>query len=154
MVFYDWETCKIVRKIDIIAKKIYWNEVGSFLTIVTPEDFYVLSYNKAYVTENLEKFEADEGDEQAFTLLYEVLKKIVSKFIFLSRFMKPFLQDFGYQMSFFSRTNMGKSIMPSQARFSVTLILIKRSSSLDSSPHKIDSILLINPSQSLASKFL
>lgn len=66
----------MVRKIETAAKKIYWNEVGSLLAIVSAEDFYVLAYNKSYVTENLDKFDADEGDEQAFSLLYEVIKKL------------------------------------------------------------------------------
>lgn len=72
LVFYDWESCRVIRKIDIAAKRLYWNEVGSLVAIVTAEDFYVLAYNKAYVQENIERFETDAGDEQAFTLLFEV----------------------------------------------------------------------------------
>lgn len=46
IVFYDWETCKVIRRIDIVAKKIYWNEAGSLITISTTDDLYVLAYNK------------------------------------------------------------------------------------------------------------
>ena len=76
--FYDWETGKIIRKIEIAARKVYWNDVGSIVAIVSAEDFYVLSYNKAYVLENIEKFESTEGDEEAFTLLYEVHETVTS----------------------------------------------------------------------------
>ncbi len=76
--FYDWETCKIIRKIEIASKKIYWNEIGTLLAVVGAEDFYVLTYNKAYVTDNIEKFESPEGDEEAFTVIYEVHESVTS----------------------------------------------------------------------------
>lgn len=37
-----------------------------------------MSYNKQYVAENLEKFDSPEGDEEAFSLLYEVHETVTS----------------------------------------------------------------------------
>ena len=36
----------MIRRIDIAAKKIYWNEANTLIAITTTDDFYVLVYNK------------------------------------------------------------------------------------------------------------
>lgn len=33
VIFYDWELAKVVRRIDIAAKKIIWNEAGTHIII-------------------------------------------------------------------------------------------------------------------------
>jgi coatomer subunit beta' len=45
VVFYDWETGRLVRRIDISPKKLYWNDNNTKVTIATNEDFYILSHN-------------------------------------------------------------------------------------------------------------
>eukprot|EP00828_Plagiopyla_frontata_P048307 TRINITY_DN9219_c0_g1_i2.p1 TRINITY_DN9219_c0_g1~~TRINITY_DN9219_c0_g1_i2.p1 ORF type:complete len:582 (-),score=100.39 TRINITY_DN9219_c0_g1_i2:88-1833(-) len=78
IVFYDWETCKIIRRIDIVAKKIYWNEAGNLIAITTTDDFYVLAFNKPYVQANLSESDDVEGLEESFVLVYDIHEMITS----------------------------------------------------------------------------
>ena len=45
IVFYDWATAKIVRKIEFNLKKLYWGS-NDLLTIASSEEFYVLKFKK------------------------------------------------------------------------------------------------------------
>lgn len=49
MIFYDWNTAKVIRKIDLAPRKVYWNDATSLVMLVTAEDFYVLSYNSQVI---------------------------------------------------------------------------------------------------------
>ena len=51
IVFYDWESCKVIRRIDIESKKLYWNELGTFLCVTSTNEFYILAYNKEVVAQ-------------------------------------------------------------------------------------------------------
>ena len=42
VVFYHWETAKIVRRIDVSPKKIIWNDSSYRLAIATAEELYIL----------------------------------------------------------------------------------------------------------------
>ena len=71
IIFYDWETGKVLRRIDIIPKKLYWNDTGSLVCLTTTDDFYILAYNKSLVSENINSITGIEGFEEAFDLVYE-----------------------------------------------------------------------------------
>lgn len=45
--FYDWyETgIKLIRRIDISPRAVYWNEAGTFITLVTSDSSFILSHN-------------------------------------------------------------------------------------------------------------
>lgn len=45
VIFYDWETAKVIRRIDVPAKKVYWNENGKYVAITTSEDIYILRFD-------------------------------------------------------------------------------------------------------------
>eukprot|EP01120_Amphizonella_sp_Union-15-10_P010882 TRINITY_DN4513_c0_g1_i3.p1 TRINITY_DN4513_c0_g1~~TRINITY_DN4513_c0_g1_i3.p1 ORF type:complete len:753 (+),score=136.29 TRINITY_DN4513_c0_g1_i3:78-2261(+) len=47
---YDWKECRLIRKIDVSPKAIYWSENGEFVTIACESVFYVLQYNKELVS--------------------------------------------------------------------------------------------------------
>lgn len=79
LMFYDWETGKLIRKIDIVAKKIFWNDLGTSICISTQDDFYILSYNKEIVSLNLDKINSSDGFEDAFTLQFEVHESVKNK---------------------------------------------------------------------------
>ncbi|EGR29436.1 hypothetical protein IMG5_155860 [Ichthyophthirius multifiliis] len=78
LIFYDWETGKIVRRIDSQVKKLYWSQNNNLLCIASSEDFYVLEYKNEIVKELLQKEENAEGFEDAFELQYEINESINS----------------------------------------------------------------------------
>ena len=43
LIFYDWQSGQFVTKIDINAKKVFWNETSTQLVVVTKDEFYTLS---------------------------------------------------------------------------------------------------------------
>ena len=45
IVFYDWASAKVVRKIELSLKKLYWSS-NDMLTLASPDEFYVLQYKK------------------------------------------------------------------------------------------------------------
>ena len=51
VVFYDWDTSKVVRRIEVGGiRGIYWNETGTLVAIATDESYFVLRFSReAYV---------------------------------------------------------------------------------------------------------
>jgi len=78
VVFFDWEECKIVRKIDVTPKSIFWSDNGESLAICCESAFYILRYNKPAVDQFLASGEdlGEEGLEEAFEVLYEIPEKV------------------------------------------------------------------------------
>lgn len=67
--FYDWDSAKLIRRIDISAKKIYWSVNGDLVTITSNNVFYVLKYNiEAVSNANLNEVGPD-GIEEAFEVI-------------------------------------------------------------------------------------
>lgn len=71
VIFYDWQTAKIIRKIELSPKKIYWSDSTSLVVLATAEDFYVLNYNAQAVAELLEASDNEDGIEESFELSHE-----------------------------------------------------------------------------------
>ena len=44
VIFYDWETAKVIRRIDVIALKVIWNDQNSLVALATSEEVYVLRF--------------------------------------------------------------------------------------------------------------
>ncbi|EGR29953.1 hypothetical protein IMG5_145440 [Ichthyophthirius multifiliis] len=79
LIFYDWETGKIIRRLDSSVNKIYWNITNNLISIATSEAFYVLEYKQELVKELMEREgENAEGYEEAFELQYEINENINS----------------------------------------------------------------------------
>ncbi|OLL22779.1 Coatomer subunit beta' [Neolecta irregularis DAH-3] len=76
--FYQWETGKLVRRIDVVAKGVYWNESADLVAICSDDSFYILRYDPSCSDE----FDPEEGIERSFTLLHTT-NDIVSSAIFL-----------------------------------------------------------------------
>ena len=97
VVFWDWESGEIVRRIDAEAKhvrflcfaiwsdiaddvsKIYWSGTGSLVAITSGDSFYILRFDRdAYNAKLEEGVEVtDEGVEEAFDVVSEVSDKQV-----------------------------------------------------------------------------
>lgn len=75
--FVDWEECRIVRRIDVVPRKVFWSESGELVVLACDSSFFVLRYNKELVA----KFSADvevseQGIEGSFDLEQEIGEKI------------------------------------------------------------------------------
>lgn len=70
--FYDWETGACVRRIDVVARGVYWSE-SDMVAITTDSETYVLKFNRDAFNAALSKFgpqniDAD-GIEEAIELI-------------------------------------------------------------------------------------
>lgn len=78
--FYDWAECRIVRRIDVQVKDVYWSDNGELVALSSGSSFYILRYNHGLVTERLESTAPGAGDEQgvedAFSVLHEVSERV------------------------------------------------------------------------------
>ena len=82
--FYDWSTSKVIRRIDVPVKDIYWNDSGELLCIVSESSFYILRYSQEAVVAFFENsggnIDEEEGIEEAFDLLDEISDTVRSGF--------------------------------------------------------------------------
>lgn len=42
VIFYDWETAKVIRRIDVSPKKIVWNETNTIVALATNDEIFFL----------------------------------------------------------------------------------------------------------------
>jgi len=76
--FYDWDQCRILRKIDIIPKAVYWSDDGEQVSIAAESSFYILKFNKDLVDRFFASgVEPDaEGIEDSFEVLHEISERV------------------------------------------------------------------------------
>ncbi|KAG8069621.1 hypothetical protein GUJ93_ZPchr0006g41678 [Zizania palustris] len=76
--FYDWADCRLIRRIDVNVKNLYWADSGDLVAIASDTSFYILKYNRDVVASYLEcrKPVDEEGVEDAFELLHEVNERV------------------------------------------------------------------------------
>ncbi|PBK94009.1 Coatomer, beta' subunit [Armillaria gallica] len=74
VMFWDWESGEIVRRIDVEAQNIYWSGTGSLVAITAADSFYILRFDRdAYNAKIEEGAEiSDEGVEEAFEVVADV----------------------------------------------------------------------------------
>lgn len=51
LAFYDWETCDLIRRIEITPKNVFWSDNGDLCCIATEESFYILKYDASKLDE-------------------------------------------------------------------------------------------------------
>ena len=73
--FVEWTTGKLIRRINVSPKQVYWSESGNYIAIVLEENFFVLKYFPEVIASG---FEDEEGIEEAFEMQYEILESVVS----------------------------------------------------------------------------
>jgi len=76
LAFYDWETQKLVRRIEIQAKQVFWSDNGNLVAIAAEDQYFVLRYN-AEAVQNAGNNLTEDGVEDAFELLEEVASEVV-----------------------------------------------------------------------------
>ncbi|KAF6142000.1 hypothetical protein GIB67_037968 [Kingdonia uniflora] len=76
--FYDWAECRLIRRIDVNVKHLYWADSGDLVAIASDTSFYILKYNRDIVSSFLDSvIPADEqGVEDAFELLHETNERV------------------------------------------------------------------------------
>mmetsp|Transcript_26629 Transcript_26629/g.32327 ORF Transcript_26629/g.32327 Transcript_26629/m.32327 type:complete len:931 (-) Transcript_26629:369-3161(-) len=77
--FYDWTECRVIRRIDVPVKGIYWSDNGEHVTITSDSSFFILRYNRDLVEEYISSgkdLDDQEGIEDAFELLHEVHERV------------------------------------------------------------------------------
>ncbi|KAF5334211.1 hypothetical protein D9611_014328 [Ephemerocybe angulata] len=74
VVFWDWETGEIVRRVDVDARSVYWSGTGNLVAIATDDSFYVLKFDRDAYTSRVEEGAeiTDEGVEEAFDIVAEI----------------------------------------------------------------------------------
>ncbi|KAL6495891.1 hypothetical protein OROGR_030454 [Orobanche gracilis] len=76
--FYDWAECRLIRRIDVNVKNLYWADSGDLVAIATDTSFYILKYNRDVVSAHLDSGRPvdEQGVEDAFELLYEINERV------------------------------------------------------------------------------
>ncbi|KAF5957094.1 hypothetical protein HYC85_004319 [Camellia sinensis] len=76
--FYDWAECRLIRRIDVNVKNLYWADSGDLVAIASDTSFYILKYNRDVVSAHLDSGRPvdEQGVEDAFELLYEINERI------------------------------------------------------------------------------
>ncbi|EMD40312.1 hypothetical protein CERSUDRAFT_110917 [Gelatoporia subvermispora B] len=78
VLFWDWETGEVVRRIEVDAKNVFWSGTGSLVAIATDDSYYVLRFDRDAYNAKLEEGAeiGDEGVEEAFELVAEIAEGI------------------------------------------------------------------------------
>ncbi|KMZ59957.1 Coatomer subunit beta'-1 [Zostera marina] len=76
--FFDWAECRLIRRIDVNVKNLYWADSGDLVAIASDASFYILKFNKDIVSSYFENARPseEEGVEDAFELLNETNERV------------------------------------------------------------------------------
>ncbi|EJD51286.1 Coatomer, beta' subunit [Auricularia subglabra TFB-10046 SS5] len=77
VIFWDWETGAVVRRIEVEAKNVIWSGTGNLVAIIADEGSYVLRFDRAAFDAHVESVGGaenigDEGVEDAWDVVAEV----------------------------------------------------------------------------------
>ncbi|XP_053989207.1 coatomer subunit beta' isoform X1 [Hylaeus anthracinus] len=70
--FFDWDTLKLIRRIDIQPTHVYWAENASLVALATSDQYFILKYQADAVANVPEVSEDIEDVESAFEMIAEV----------------------------------------------------------------------------------
>jgi coatomer subunit beta' len=74
LIFYDWNTGNVVRRVDVVCKNVYWSE-SDIVTIVGQDSFFVLRFNRPLYLSSVDQpgvVDPEEGMDDAFEFLAEI----------------------------------------------------------------------------------
>ncbi len=79
--FYDWETGATVRRIEVVARHVFWSETD-LVCIAGDDGFYILKFNRFAYAQYLDKYGAanvgEEGVEEAFEFISDISETYAS----------------------------------------------------------------------------
>eukprot|EP00475_Leptophrys_vorax_P025589 TRINITY_DN3582_c0_g1_i3.p1 TRINITY_DN3582_c0_g1~~TRINITY_DN3582_c0_g1_i3.p1 ORF type:complete len:791 (-),score=213.32 TRINITY_DN3582_c0_g1_i3:3401-5773(-) len=78
--FYEWEECRIIRRIEVVPSKVYWSDSGDLAVLACESSYFVLRLNRALVNKFLEQRVqvSEQGIDDAFVFEKEVGEEIKS----------------------------------------------------------------------------
>lgn len=78
VVFWDWESGEIVRRVEVESKNIYWSTSGTLVAITSDDSFYILRFDRAAYQAALDSGVpiGDEGCEEAFEVVVEISENV------------------------------------------------------------------------------
>ncbi|KAF2725754.1 Coatomer, beta' subunit [Polychaeton citri CBS 116435] len=75
--FFDWETGRLVRRIEVEPRSVFWSESGELVALACEGDFYVLRFSREQYVAALQSGEVDEdGVESAFEVVCDVAESV------------------------------------------------------------------------------
>ncbi|TXT10421.1 uncharacterized protein COLE_04355 [Cutaneotrichosporon oleaginosum] len=78
VMFWDWETGAVVRRIEVDATNVAWSQSGELVAITTEDSFYILRFDRDAYAQALDSGEiiGDEGVEEAFDIVADVAEQV------------------------------------------------------------------------------
>ncbi|KAL7424314.1 Coatomer subunit beta' [Cryptotrichosporon argae] len=78
VVFWDWESGAVVRRIEVDATNVSWSGSGTLVAITAEDTFYVLRFYRDAYTARLDSGEliGEEGVEEAFDVVAEISESV------------------------------------------------------------------------------
>jgi coatomer subunit beta' len=71
--FFDWETGKLVRRIEVEPRNVYWSESGELVCLACEDTYYVLRYSREQYIAALQSGQVDDdGVEEAFEVVCDI----------------------------------------------------------------------------------
>ncbi|KAH9482103.1 Coatomer subunit beta' [Psilocybe cubensis] len=108
VMFWDWESGEVVRRIDVDAKNVYWSGTNTLLAITSSDTFYILRFDRAAYDARVDaggmEEIADEGVEEAFEVVAEVNESTLYLLGYIPAHNRVYLADkelnvYGYALS-------------------------------------------------------
>lgn len=82
LALYDWDTLELIRRIEVVAKSIFWSEFGDLLCISTEENFFILKFFPDIVNKGREigtdEYVSEDGHEHAFDVVADISETVKS----------------------------------------------------------------------------
>lgn len=79
LIFYDWETGAVVRRVDVVAKNVFWSD-SDLVCIVGEDSFFVLRFKRQIYQAAVELNDSgpskDEGFDEAFEFIAEISEPV------------------------------------------------------------------------------
>jgi coatomer subunit beta' len=71
--FFDWESARLVRRIEVEPRSVYWSESGELVCLACEDTFYVLRYSREQYVAALQAGRVEEdGVEEAFEVVCDI----------------------------------------------------------------------------------
>lgn len=75
--FFDWESGKLVRRIEVEPRNVYWSESGELVCLACEDTYYVLRYSREQYVAALQSGNVDEdGVEEAFEVVCDINESV------------------------------------------------------------------------------
>jgi coatomer subunit beta' len=80
--FFDWESGKLVRRIEVEPRNVYWSESGELVCLACEDTYYVLRYSREqYVAAVQAGTVEEDGVEEAFEVVCDINERCVLGFL-------------------------------------------------------------------------